>query len=397
MKLPGKLKIGRNRRLKYLKDEDKKRYLKDKEEGNFNFRKSEPKPDTLREFLLNWILKKDGWAWVIIVVIIVGGGLTFLFATPFFKIDNININGNNHISSDELNNIINNYKNSKCLLVFPRSNYLFFNEEKLQNNITESINNKFALESINISKKLPNNVEINITERIPGLIWQSGGQKYLLDITGIPTGNFKKEENQKEEEYPKITDQNEKPVTAGKQVISADLISFMLDLDKIFAEKTNLKIKEYFIPEVQCQEKVYKAEKILADEIDETEDEETKNRKKDILEQYNAGELDVEESLDLLDEIKREEKKTKESESPDEDTDEFIEWRVYYEPVECDLVKINTEINVLTTENFQIYFDSSLNLDSQLNNLNSILLEIVDNKENLNYIDLRFEDKVYYK
>ncbi|MFH1536620.1 MAG: FtsQ-type POTRA domain-containing protein [Patescibacteria group bacterium] len=396
-KLSKYLKVGRNRRLKYLKGQDYKKY-KESDGEEYAFRKKEQKPQTLREFLLNWILKKDGWAWLIIVLIVVGGGLTFLFATPFFKINEINLNGNNHISSEELNNIINKYKNSKSLLIFPRNNYIFFNEKKLQNIITENIQNKFALESISITKKLPNKININISERIPGLIWQSGSQKYLLDITGFPTEEFSKQENQKEEEYPKITDQNEKPVEIGQQVISEDLISFVLDLDQTFPQKTNLEIKEYFIPEIQCQEKVYRAEKILAEEIDETEDVETKNKKKEILEQYNAGELDVEESLDLLDEIKREEKKNKESKSPDEDSsDEFIEWRTYYEPVECDLVKINTEINILTANNFAIYLDSSHDLDKQLENLNSILLEIVDNKENLNYIDLRFQDKVYYK
>lgn len=56
------------------------------------------------------------------------------------------------------------------------------------------------------------------------------------------------------------------------------------------------------------------------------------------------------------------------------------------------------EIKVLTSDGWQIYFDVSGDIDKQINNLALTLQEkIKDNTMNLEYIDLRFGERVYYK
>lgn len=58
----------------------------------------------------------------------------------------------------------------------------------------------------------------------------------------------------------------------------------------------------------------------------------------------------------------------------------------------------DTKITTKTKEGFLIYFTSEDTIQNQIDNLKIILREkIGDNRSNLQYIDLRFGDKVYYK
>ncbi|MBU0671312.1 MAG: FtsQ-type POTRA domain-containing protein [Patescibacteria group bacterium] len=393
------VRVGKRRRLNALKEDENPSRGSD----NVVFKKKIQKPKSLWDVIFDWIKYKDGWVWLIIIIVLVGGGSYVLFGTGFSNISEVKIEGTNHISQEELDSLINDYRNSKKLLIFPKNNYFFFDVADAQAAVTENINNKFVLESITIKKKFPNKLSVQITERIPGLIWQSQEKKYLLDINGITSEE--QSEIAEEDKYPHIIDKNDKPVEPGKQVISKELIDFILLLNQTFNNKTGLELNSFIIPQIQCQEKIYVAEKILQKEIEQEDDEDTKNKKKKILEQYNAGEITVEESLAMLDDVKNNNKnKNKEGESPDEPkdesgdgADEYIQWSEQYEPTECDLVKINSEVYILTKDGFEVYFDSKLDLDSQLDNLKTILMDSIEDKSGISYIDLRFPDRIYYQ
>jgi len=59
--------------------------------------------------------------------------------------------------------------------------------------------------------------------------------------------------------------------------------------------------------------------------------------------------------------------------------------------------KPNTIIKALANNGWQIYFTGSQDLDSQIKKLNLFLKENKEEKNIQEYIDLRFEDRVYYK
>lgn len=56
-------------------------------------------------------------------------------------------------------------------------------------------------------------------------------------------------------------------------------------------------------------------------------------------------------------------------------------------------------INVKTFEGWQVYFNSQNNISEQIFNLNLVLKEKIspEKRRNLEYIDLRFGNQVYYK
>lgn len=67
--------------------------------------------------------------------------------------------------------------------------------------------------------------------------------------------------------------------------------------------------------------------------------------------------------------------------------------------IEEALVSNPLKINIRTNENWQIYFDLDSDINLQIAKMNLILKDEIsaDNRKNLQYIDLRFKDRAYYK
>jgi len=51
----------------------------------------------------------------------------------------------------------------------------------------------------------------------------------------------------------------------------------------------------------------------------------------------------------------------------------------------------------ITSEKWKIYFDPNINLNEQINNLQLVIQEKISDRKNLQYIDLRFGNRVFYK
>lgn len=346
-------------------------------------------PKDPKEKLKKWFWYKDGWVYLGILILLVGSIGYIIFGTKYFIIKNIIISGNKNITADEINNTLNSYLNSKLLFLIPHNNYLFFQANRGVDQIKNNISNKFALEKIEIRKKWPDTIEININERIPGLIWIANNEYYYLDLQGIATQKIDKLTDVNAD-FPQITDLNNKKVELNKQVIGQNIIDYILKLEKSFNSQTGLKINSYTIPKVTCQEQEYKLAKIIENDINETENAEIKQEKENILKEYNAGELTIEESLGLLEEINNQS-------NNNVNTTEKTAWQQVSTPVECNLVVVAKEIDA-QTDDFKILFDTSVNLDNELSNLKKLLnTELKDLQVVHDYIDLRFTNKIYYK
>jgi len=63
------------------------------------------------------------------------------------------------------------------------------------------------------------------------------------------------------------------------------------------------------------------------------------------------------------------------------------------------LISTPVRLDIKTAESWQIYFNLDSDVNSQITKLNLILKEEIpaDSRKNLQYIDLRFRDKTYYK
>jgi cell division septal protein FtsQ len=385
--------LGKKKNIRALRLEQEKNAKKKPRFSNPYFvnenKAEEEEPQNIKQFFL----KKDGPAYIGIILLLLACSVYVIFGTKYFRISNINIEGNKNITQDEINNLLNNYLSTKKLYILPNNNWLIFNQEKALSILKEGIANKFVLADADITKKWPNNIKVAVTERIPGLVWISNNEYYYLDIEGMPTQKIDKVD-EINKDFPMINDLNNIPVEINRAVISADLISFILSLQDKFPS-TGLAIKSYSVPKITCQEVQYKMEKLIQEEIDQTANDKIKEKKKEILKKYNNGKITIEESLTLLEEVKNEENIN--GNTGNSNQTEIVKWESVSTPKECNYVEINSEINIVTEDGFDVYFDSKLNVDQQINNLKNLLAQKIDNKQNIQYIDLRFNDRIYYK
>src|SRR3989344_253953 len=99
--------------------------------------------------------------------------------TPYFKINKINYSGLSNTAKNELDQFIyDGFLNKKSIL--PLNNYFFINTNKISGNLYQ----KFALETVEVTKVFPNQLNVTIKEKISSFIYDNGKKYFLLDSGG---------------------------------------------------------------------------------------------------------------------------------------------------------------------------------------------------------------------
>ncbi len=98
---------------------------------------------------------------------------------PYFKINKISYLGLHNTAKNELDEFIyENFLNKKSVL--PLNNYFFINTKK----ISADLYKKFAFEIVEVIKIFPNQLDVNIKEKISSVIYDNGKKYFLLDSGG---------------------------------------------------------------------------------------------------------------------------------------------------------------------------------------------------------------------
>ncbi len=117
---------------------------------------------------------------LIILMVSILSSFLILVLHPFFYIKKININGLQRISKSEVVGSIEGIISHKKLLVLPRSNYFFTDLDEIR----DILKTKFPINSIVVSKSFPNKIEVIIEEKISTIIFDNGKQYVYLDLKG---------------------------------------------------------------------------------------------------------------------------------------------------------------------------------------------------------------------
>lgn len=105
--------------------------------------------------------------------------IALLLYLPYFRINKITYSGLQIIKPAELDEIINNQLAYKNI-VWPINNYFIFNDSSLQ----KLLENKFSVNSIIVTKIFPNSLDIQVQEKTSAGIYDNGEGYYLLDNEG---------------------------------------------------------------------------------------------------------------------------------------------------------------------------------------------------------------------
>lgn len=195
-------------------------------------------------------------------VVLLGFFLTlfyFIFLSGKFSIKEITIIGNSRVEYAEIEKIVNNQINSGSTLSKIFSTNVIFTSKKA---INESIlKQNLYVRDVKVSKKAPNKLVVEIIERAPIMLWETGGKTYLIDQDGIvldektavtpilEPANAELEPEIFQSSLPRVIDEKNIPVEIGKVALNAKFIAFVVSLNDQFSTKTELTISNFTVSE----------------------------------------------------------------------------------------------------------------------------------------------------
>lgn len=273
-----------------------------------------------------------------------------LFFTSILYIKNVKIvfsDESRLISENEIKNIVYSLMNEKYLYFLSRSNIILFKKNKLIN-----ITNKDSrIASLSVKRKLfPISININIKESIPvaRLIILGDNNDYYLNTHGqviIPPQSREYEDN--EDRYFTTLDDKNKSEDIKDQIIQLDLNQ---QYNKLEQEIT---IKPPLLP-------------LFYDKTS------TNLNSPVMIELFNS----------ILDFIK---------------SNILTQAGINIKLIEIEYTGGLYDIKIHTSEGWQLFINSKADFNKQLNALDIILKNKIKKRQELEYIDLRFRERIFYK
>lgn len=264
----------------------------------------------------------------------------FVFFTPFFMLSEIKIVGHRETGEQEFLKVIGDFLNSRRYWIFFQKNFFILDEAGLG----ESLNNKFVLSKLEISKKFPKKLNIQLKERVSVLNLCLEDNCYKIDYSGQVTTRLNKGELDESLllVYYKRDDGGD---TGGAEEAGESEGDSSIEADSLLSLEN-----EEEAPKIMPKITKIDSEKIHA-------------------------------LLDLF-EILKQNGRGAEVESME----------IY------GFDGLTKKITVNTRAGYKVFFNDENDLEEQVNNFDLILSkEIKNNIGNIEYIDLRFGDKIYYK
>jgi cell division septal protein FtsQ len=339
----------------------------------------------------------DLWAYLGSGVLLLVLAIWLIVARRWLWIDYITISGNSYLSTEQVATATRQALQARRWLFIPQRFLPMTDETALTTAIRSTLEKTVSLQTLTVDSSFPNVLTVTLKEYIPGYVYIDGKHYYYVDRDGIVTVQVP--EADIVPRYPRLRDRNKKrQVALYDRVVSGQLIGFIDLIVEHFTAVTTLDISEFAIPAVTCQTKEYVAEKIFADEIEGTADQTVKEQKRTILDRLQNKEITVDESLTLLEAVKRTESGDTTTDAASEANQAYLQWEAQYVAAPCDYMAVTHDVIVVTQSGVEVYFDSSLPLQRQLDNfVNVVQHDLNGSVENIQSIDLRYENRVYYQ
>ncbi len=144
-----------------------------------------------------------------------------IFQLPLLALEKINLENNQDLNTEEVQKIIDAKVDESKYIVFKKNNYFLLPLEDLENILLENYN----LDSIEITKKFPDQLSIKVQEKISQFIWKKDDALYLLDNKG----RLNREISSYDEKYLVLDDfRSNRP--NGEQTFNEEEISKINDI-----------------------------------------------------------------------------------------------------------------------------------------------------------------------
>lgn len=309
-------------------------------------------------------------------------------------IDHITISGNAYLTVDQLTQPVRTVLAKKRWWFFPQRSYLFVDTTAIYNEITATLGTNFALEQLVVDKQFADTIQITVVERVPGLVYIIGQTYYYIDQAGVITQAVAQAEDL-DPHFPRIRDLNtNRGITVNQLVVKPEVVDFIIHLNGTFTDQLGFNISEYTLLPVSCLEKQFVAEQLLADDISETTDPVLQEKKRAVLEQLQNDTISVDESLQQLEQLKQQ--GVLENQNTAGTNSTFIQLQPEYIATDCDFTRVIRDVAVVTQEGPSVYFDTTVPIQQQLNNVAAVKASTIPDLTTITYIDARYPDRVYF-
>lgn len=164
-----------------------------------------------------------------------------LFFSPFIKISSIEIIGNEYIEQELIAEEINPEISGKYFNYVDKNNLLLFRAGKIKKEILERFK---VIKEIEIKRKFPHSLKINILERKPQMIICSQNECFILDENGEAYENIdpSSEEAQKNN-FPILIDESGKDINFSDIVLDKPFMNYFLGAKEKIPEMFDLEIE----------------------------------------------------------------------------------------------------------------------------------------------------------
>jgi cell division septal protein FtsQ len=164
------------------------------------------------------------------------------FYSPLFNIKNIKTNGVTRIGNQQLDSLVFSQTATRRGFIFQQKNLFIFSDQELK----KTIQNNYNFAEIKISKKIPNTIILDISERPCAFIWESAKKSpYFIDQDGYLIKEIAVSDSDRSK-LPVIEDQRDLPDDNHQISLDRQYLSFVFELyQKV--NSTGLKIDKFVI------------------------------------------------------------------------------------------------------------------------------------------------------
>ena len=165
------------------------------------------------------------WTALIVFFLVLGIGW-LLLVSPVLAVREVQIDGLQRVSNDEVSKAVEAKLNERWLGIFSRRAMVLVPGRA----IISSLSAMPAVRSVAVSRRLPGHLAISITERIASVQWESSGQRYEVDLEGRvirpldPTNQADLASS-----LPRIVDETNATATIGMLITSPALVQLAIE------------------------------------------------------------------------------------------------------------------------------------------------------------------------
>jgi cell division septal protein FtsQ len=173
------------------------------------------------------------------ITLILAAVYLFVFS-DYMVIGQVTVTGTSKIDPNQIQSIVSSLGSQRTFLI-PKANFFLLTRSRLASSIRQV--QPFVKDVVKYHRTWPNKATIEISERDPGFILQSGEKQFLIDDEGVVVTD-----DPNSAQLPIVQDQVTENFDTGTVLNNTKLVAFILSMQKQWPDKIASQIKETKIP-----------------------------------------------------------------------------------------------------------------------------------------------------